>query len=64
MTWHRGSVDESCKDGYTCPAVWANEKDPSDVMIVGVVLDPSPVPLAPGERAVRIPRQVIKDANL
>ncbi|MGH3793536.1 MAG: hypothetical protein ACRDRT_00660 [Pseudonocardiaceae bacterium] len=62
MTLRRLSVDETCKDGYTCPGVWADEGE--EVIIVGEVLDPSPVPLAPGERAVRLRRQVIRDAHL
>lgn len=70
MALKRISVDAECKDGYTCPAVWVNDDtdkqspviDADQVLVVGKVVDSSPVPLAPGEIAVLVPRQVIRDA--
>jgi len=56
---------EPCKDGYTCPGVWVDDDpDVDEVVIVGKDLDPSPVPLGPGERAIRIQRQMLQNANL
>lgn len=61
----RVATDELCKDGYTCPGVWVDD-DPNirDVVIVGEDLDPSPVPLGTGERAIRIRREIVQSANL
>lgn len=65
MALVRLSVDDGCKDGYTCPSVWADdEADPEHVIVVGVQMVPSPVPVADGEVAVRLRRQVVRDANL
>ncbi len=65
MVLRRVATDELCKDGYTCHGVWVDD-DPgmADVVIVGEDLDPSPVPLGTGERAVRIRRQIMQSANL
>lgn len=65
MALRRVATDETCKDGYTCSGVWADE-DPGteDIVIVGKDLDPSPVPLGTGERAVRIRRQIVQGADL
>ncbi|MGH3821562.1 MAG: hypothetical protein ACRDRA_01765 [Pseudonocardiaceae bacterium] len=41
-----------------------DDPDIEDVVIVGDVLDPSPVPLGAGERAIRIRRRIVKSANL
>lgn len=61
----RVATDELCKDGYTCHGVWVDDgPDVEDVVIVGADLDPSPVPLGAGERAVRIRRQIVRSANL
>ncbi len=52
-----------CKDGVTCASVW--EDDAADsVVVVGELVDPSPVPLGSGEQAVRLPRHVLGAANL
>lgn len=65
MVLRRVASDEECKDGYTCPGVWVDDDpDIQDVVIVGVDLDPSPLPLGAGERAVRIPREIVQRANL
>lgn len=64
MALQRISVDDGCKDGYTCPSVWADDADPKYAVVVGEVIDPSPVPLGPGEVAFRVPRQVIRDAEV
>ncbi|MGH3684575.1 MAG: hypothetical protein ACRDRU_23380 [Pseudonocardiaceae bacterium] len=65
MVLRRVATDEMCKDGYTCHGVWVDD-DPGmeDVVIVGEDLDPSPVPLGAGERAVRIRRQIVQSASL
>lgn len=65
MGLRRVATDELCKDGYTCHGVWVDD-DPAieDVVIVGAELDPSPVPLGTGERAIRIRRQIVQRANL
>jgi hypothetical protein len=65
MALKRISVDADCKDGLTCPSVWADEQADSEyVVVVGQVMDPSPVPLADGEVAVRLRRQIVQDAKL
>ncbi|MGH3866818.1 MAG: hypothetical protein ACRDQ4_11895 [Pseudonocardiaceae bacterium] len=65
MVLRRVTTDEMCKDGYTCHGVWVDD-DPNieDIVIVGADLDPSPVPLGAGERAIRIKRQVVQSASL
>ncbi len=61
----RVATDELCKDGYTCYGVWVDDDPDIDhVVIVGKDLDPSPVPLGTGERAIHIRRQIVKSANL
>ncbi len=65
MALRRVATDELCKDGYTCPGVWVDDDpDIEEVVIVGDDLDPSPVPLGAGERAVRIRRQIVQSAKL
>ncbi|MGB6164693.1 MAG: hypothetical protein WCF33_03435 [Pseudonocardiaceae bacterium] len=65
MVLRRVATDELCKDGYTCHGVWVDDDSgTADVVIVGEDLDPSPVPLGTGERAVRIRRQIVQSANL
>lgn len=54
----------SCLDKITCPGVWEDDEYPEDVIGVGKLLDPSPVPLGPGEGAIRLPRQVVRDARI
>lgn len=53
-----------CKSGKTCPGDWADDENPEDIVVIGVNLDPSPVPLGPGEAAVRLRRQTVRDADL
>lgn len=49
-----------CMDGATCPGVWEDdEEDHEHTVVVGELLDPSPVPLGPSERAIRLPRSVL-----
>ncbi|MGH3922721.1 MAG: hypothetical protein ACRDTT_07625, partial [Pseudonocardiaceae bacterium] len=55
----------NCKDGdWTCPSIWDDDEIPEDVIAVGRLLDPSPVPLGPGKVAIRLPRQVVRDAGI
>lgn len=61
----RVSVDDTCKDGYTCPSVWIDdENDPEHAVVVGIPVVDGAVPLGAGEVAVRVRRQVLKDADL
>ncbi len=53
-----------CEDIETCPGVWETDQRSADVIVVGELLDSSPVPLGPGECAVRLPRQVVRDAKV
>lgn len=52
------------EDDGSCPGVWDDDGCPEDVVAVGKLLDPSPVPLGEGEVAIRIPRRVITDARI
>lgn len=64
MTHRRLSV-ETCKDLYTCPSVWVDDDDPDHVVVVGELIEPGDgIPMATGERAVRLRRQTVIDANL
>jgi len=61
VAWKQLSGD--CKDGNTCPSVWADEEGaPGDVIVVGSVVDPSVVPVGPGEVAVRLRRRLLSEA--
>lgn len=56
---------ESCKDVFTCPSVWADDDDPDHVVVVGELIEPGDgIPMAGHERAVRLRRQTVIDANL
>jgi hypothetical protein len=46
------------------PGLWEEDRIPEDVIAVGELLDPSPVPLGEGEVAIRLPRRVIVDAKI
>lgn len=61
----RLSVDASCKDKYTCPAVFADTADPDSVWVVGSApgTPPDGVLVGDGEFAVKVPFQVIADAH-
>lgn len=52
-----------CDDKTTCPGVWIDDDQPDDAIIVGAHLVRSPVPLAPGEVAVRLSVQLLRDAH-
>lgn len=61
----RVSVDDACKDGYTCPSVWVDdESDPEHAVVVGLPVEDGVVPVGAGEIAVRVRRQVLRDAGL
>lgn len=49
----------------TCPSMWDDDESlDEDVIAVGKLVDPSPLPLGPGKAAIRLPRQVIYDARI
>ncbi|TDX84951.1 hypothetical protein CLV69_11735 [Amycolatopsis arida] len=62
--WRRLSVDQLCRDGLTCPSVWAHDDDPDHVVIVGHPVEAGTVPTANDEIAVRVKRQVLADAQI
>ena len=65
MALVRVSVGPNCLDGDTCHGVWVdNEQDPEYALVVGEDLDPAPIPLAQGERVVRLRRVILHNANL
>ncbi len=37
------------------PGLWDEDQTPDDVIAVGTLLNPSPVPLGEGEGAIRLP---------
>ncbi len=64
MAMRRLSGGDECKDGWTCPGVWEEHPAAEDLVVVGQLLESSPVPLGPGEVAVRIPRTVLRNTDL
>lgn len=48
----------------TSSGLWDEDQMLDDVIAVGMLLDPSPVPLGEGEVAIRLPRRVIRDARI
>ena len=64
MAVRRLDGEDDCKDGWTCPGVWEEHAAAADVVVVGQLLEPSPVPLGSGEVAVRVPRAVLRNAKL
>ena len=50
----------ACGPDLTCPGIWEHT-EPGDVIVVGQLLDPSPVPLGSDEVAVRLPRRIIDE---
>lgn len=62
--WHRLAVEQACRDGYTCPSVWADDADPEHVVIVGHPVEAGSVPVADGESAVRVKREIIAEAEI
>jgi hypothetical protein len=57
-------LSDTCEDGITCPGIWEDDEFPEDVIAVAPLLDPSPVPLGPGEGAIRLPRRVVREARI
>jgi hypothetical protein len=53
-----------CKDGFTCPGVWEEHDGAKDVIVVSKQIGTSPVPLGPDEVAVRLPRRILRNADL
>lgn len=53
-----GDTDE------TSPGMWDEDQMLEDVIAVGTLLDPSPVPLGEGEVAIRLPWRVVRDAGI
>ena len=43
-----------CEDRKSCSGVWEDDRSPEDAIIVGQLLEPSPVSLGPGEAAIRL----------
>lgn len=52
-----------CNDEAS-PGLWDEDQMREDVIAVGTLLVPSPVPLGEGEVAIRLPRRVIRDAKI
>ena len=53
-----------CTDIETCPSVWRDDDNPDDLVVVGRVLEGSPVSLGEGEAAVALRWQTVRDAVL
>lgn len=51
-----------CDDGDTCPGIWLDDQQPDEMIVVGLDLNPSPVLLGPGERAVKLRRETVREA--
>lgn len=66
MALRRLSGEDCFDEDGSCPGLWDDDElpDDADVIAVGVLPDPSPVPLGKGEVAMRIPRRVILDARI
>jgi hypothetical protein len=60
----RISVDMDCKAKGTCQSVWSDDEITEDIVIIGRAVAPGTVPLATGEVAIRVKRQVIADAKI
>ncbi len=60
----RLSVDAECKGTYTCPSVWEDDTDPDYLVVVGNPVQAGTVPMAEGEIAIRVKRQVVADAKI
>lgn len=63
MALQRVSVDDACKDGYTCPSVWVDSEIPDRIVVVGVPCRTGTPALEQGLIAVRVRRQVLEDAG-
>lgn len=64
MMLRRLSVDDQCKGKYTCPSVWQDDTDPDYLVVVGDSVPSGTVPMADGEVAIRVRRQVVADAEI
>jgi hypothetical protein len=62
--WKRISVDDHCYDARSCQSVWQDDDRLEDLLIIGHLAEPGSVPLAAGEVAIRVRRQVIVDAQV
>lgn len=62
MTLRRlsGTCDDEVEP---CHGIW-DDDHPDGVIVVGDLLDPAPVPLGAGEVAIRLRRQVVRDAKI
>jgi hypothetical protein len=60
----RLSVDDTCGDDDTCPAVWDDDQCRDELVIVGHPVPDGTVPLAKGEIALRIRRKIVADARI
>ena len=60
----RLTVDDSCGAKGTCPSLWEDDDRPDELVIVGHPVELGAVPLAEGEAAIRIRRQVVADAGI
>jgi hypothetical protein len=60
----RLSVDASCKGTYTCPSVWEDDTNLAFLVVVGHPVPAGTVPVGDGEIAIRVPRQVVADAEV
>jgi hypothetical protein len=56
-------LSDLCEDRISCPGVWGEDEYPEDIVAVGKLVDPSPVPLGPGMVAIRLPRRVVRGAK-
>jgi len=64
LMMRRLSVDVECKGTYTCPSVWQDDTDPDYLVVVGHSVPAGMVPVADGEIAIRVKRQVVADAEI
>ncbi len=64
MALTRVSVDDRCKDGFDCPAVWHDQDDPEHAVVVGTAPTAGLVAVGSGQAAVRVRHQVLNDAGL
>lgn len=63
MAWRR--LSDACLDKITCASFWEDDEHPEDDLIaVGPLIDSSPVPLGPGEGALRMPRRVVREVQV
>ena len=63
MALQRVSVDDACKDGYTCPSVWVDSDVPDRILVVGEPFRAGGPAREYGLTALRVRRQVLEDAG-